>query len=178
MRPSYQPRGPRRSPVVALTFIYRRVGLRPAVVSSARTYGLSWVAPSVALPRLNLCLHYSRSFEVCQPLFGNFLSLSFHRSRGSPSRLDRPNYPPFGRIILTLVRHCCPPSLGGGAQPRRLPTFRAIAACSGGHRFPLESSPFDGLIIAHLPAYVNTFPAFFLRKFRPAKKFQPAKNFL
>lgn len=27
--------------------VYRRVGLRPAVVSSARTYGLSWVAPAV-----------------------------------------------------------------------------------------------------------------------------------
>ena len=81
MRSSYQPRGSKRSPAVALTFIYRRVGLRPAVVSSARTYGLSWVAPSVALPRLNLCPYYSRSESTCQGFLENFL--------GSPSAIPR-----------------------------------------------------------------------------------------
>ena len=72
---SYHPRGPKRSPAVALTFIYRRVGLRPAVVSSARTYGLSWVAPSVALPCLNLYPYYSRLEFTCQSFFQKKLKI-------------------------------------------------------------------------------------------------------
>ena len=39
----------------------------------------------------------------------------------------------FGRIIRTLVRHCYPPFLSGGAQAPTLPTFRATVPCSGGH---------------------------------------------
>jgi hypothetical protein len=82
-----------------------------------------------------------------------------------PSRFSAPTDPlrdladqtsrHFGRIIRTLVRHCCPPCLGGGAQTHRLPTFRAIAPCSGGHQIPLESSPFDGLILSHFSGFVK-----------------------
>lgn len=61
------------------------------------------------------------------------------------------------RIIPTLVGHCYPPFLGGGAQTLHLPTFRAIASCAGGHQIPLESSPFDGLILSYVNGIVKGF---------------------
>ena len=48
----------------------------------------------------------------------------------------------FGRIIPTLVGHCYPPFLGGGAQTPRLPTFHAIASCAGGQPIPVGIIPF------------------------------------
>ena len=69
----------------------------------------------------------------------------------------------FGRIIPTLVGRCWLPFLGGSAQSLSLPTFRAIATCSGGHPIPLESSPFDGLIISQASAPVKNFFWAFLR---------------
>ena len=86
-------------------------------------------------------------------LFGKFFPQFL---RASPAGFGEPGIP-------TLVGPCHPPCLGGGAQTPRLPTFRAIASCSGGHRIPLESSPFDGLIVSWSVALVNTFLSFFTR---------------
>ena len=80
-----------------------------------------------------------------QGVLGNFVPQFL---RASPAGLGRPTAP-------TLVGDCYPPCLGGGAQAPHLPTFRAIAPCSGGHRVPLESSPFDGLIVSHFSGFVK-----------------------
>ena len=63
----------------------------------------------------------------------------------------------FGRIIPTLVGHCYPPFLGGGAQTPRLPTFRAIASCAGGHPVPSGSSPFGDFSISYAAGSVKNF---------------------
>ena len=78
---------------------------------------------------------------------GSHWLLGYHPSRrfSSPHpRRDSVDQTPrhLARIIPTLVGHCYPPFLGGGAQTHHLPTFRAIASCSGGHRIPSGSTPF------------------------------------
>ena len=85
------------------------------------------------------------------------------RTRFCPSPRDLVDQTPrhFGRIIPTLVGHCYPPFLGGGAQALTLPTFRATVPCSGGHQIPLESSPFDGLIISQALSPVKGFRKIF-----------------
>ena len=134
-----------------------------------RSYRLAWVTPLVASfhPRalpLSLCPYYSTDRGACQGVCENyFRACGFRVSLPSPAGFGRPDSPPFGRIIRTLVRHCYPPCLGGGAQTPRLPTFRAIAPCSGGHRIPLGITPFDGLIVAHPCRLVKGFSGFFCR---------------
>ena len=95
--------------------------------------------------------------------FSDFFAPQFLRV--SPAEHGRPDSLTASRfsIIPTLVRHCYPPFLSGGAQALHLPTFRATVPCSGGHQIPLESSPFDGLIISYAVWFVKGFFEEFLR---------------
>ena len=79
LRPSYQPGGSRRFPHVAITFIYRTVGLRRAVedfisqvlqtlVGLILTSSDSWAL--LGFP--HLCLDYTTLLAACQELFLKF----------------------------------------------------------------------------------------------------------
>ena len=100
-------------------------------------------------------------------IFSEFFVPQFLRA--SPAGLGRPTAP-------TLVGDCYPPCLGGGAQPHHLPTFRAIAACSGGHPIPLESSPFDGLILSRFSGFVKGFLKVFQLDGSSARQLPPLQG--
>ena len=125
LRPSYQPGGSRRFPHVAITFIYRTVGLRRAVedfisqvlqtlVGLTLTSSDSWAL--LGFP--HLCLDYTTLLAACQELFlrsGSFLSRRPQRS-GS-----------WGKVLQTLV---------GQPVPLGLPSPRLL--CLYYNRFAWE----------------------------------------
>ena len=128
---------------IAFTFISRKASLfRLAAVSSGEVLrtlvgrtlcGLR--LPSSCAPIIAWLVTLVKGFS--EIFFGFFCPSRFSAPtdplRGSVDQTPRR----FGRIIRTLVRHCYPPCLGGGAQTPRLPTFRAIASCAGSHWIPL-----------------------------------------
>ena len=166
---------PFRIPVLATLYTApsRSFGVR--LVHRERSYGLSWVSPIFRLCLPSPCaliiadrnlfvkgfsIHFANFFASIRDAIGSTVS-----SACSPVGRGRPDSPPFGWIIPTLVRHCYQPFLGGGAQTQHLPTFRATASCSGGHQIPLESSPFDGLILSYFGGFVKGFLKIFYENF-------------
>ena len=138
MRPSYQPRVPDAPLLLPHIYIpqsrtsacggFHREGLTDSRGSHAsgltachRTLGL----PSTCAPIIADCDPLVKGFSE---IFSDFFVPSFQFPT-SPMGLGRPD--------PTLVGYCYPPFLGGGSQTHRLPTFRAIAPCSGGQSVPL-----------------------------------------
>ena len=113
-RSSYQPRGPKRAPAVASTFIYRAVGLRRAVVSS----------------ELVLLTLVGRTFRLCRPstcaliIADSILLVKGFQEIFCPSRFSCPQGPLRGLADQTLGHSASIRPLFIGALLLAIPRWR------------------------------------------------------